>query len=98
MAALFQPVPALNRDSEPGRGRPRPGARALQVLPGPWLRNQKPRSFEKPSIDARPAMSEPRDRDDIPTSDDVLGRADALLNRHRVAAVSYTHLRAHETP
>jgi len=31
-------------------------------------------------------MSEPRDRDDIPSSDDVLGRADALLNRHRVAA------------
>ncbi|HEX3136207.1 MAG TPA: class I tRNA ligase family protein, partial [Casimicrobiaceae bacterium] len=31
-------------------------------------------------------MSEPRDRDDISPSDDVLGRADALLNRHRVAA------------
>ena len=30
-------------------------------------------------------MSEPHDRADIPASDDVLGRADALLNRHRVA-------------
>src|SRR3954464_15406347 len=48
--------------------------------------------------DARRAMSEPGGNDDTPETDDILNRADALLNRHRAAGKAASNTPAIPTP
>src|SRR6478609_89037 len=43
-------------------------------------------------------MSEPGDNDDMPEADDVLNRADALLNRHRAAGKAASNAQAIPAP